>query len=99
MQQIIKEIFESNNFIDENENFLSEKDLQFNLARMLERAKTPSENAIARLYYALYEYSIGNKKLGMGQIENESNKILKYGSDFDGENSTELVNLVFDLCR
>lgn len=31
MQQIIKEIFESNNFIDENEIFLSEKDLQFNL--------------------------------------------------------------------
>lgn len=65
----------------------------------LDSAKTPSENAIARLYYALYEYSIGNKKLGMGQIENESNKILKYGSDFDGENSIELVNLVFDLCR
>lgn len=37
MQQVIKEIFESNNFIDENENFLSEKDLQFNLARMLEQ--------------------------------------------------------------
>lgn len=39
MQQIIKEIFESNNFIDENENFLSEKDLQFNLARMLRKNK------------------------------------------------------------
>ena len=35
MEEIIREIFESNDFIDGNECFLSEKDLQFNLARML----------------------------------------------------------------
>lgn len=40
MQQIIKEIFESNNFIDENEFFLSEKDLQFSLALMLKKEFT-----------------------------------------------------------
>ncbi len=36
MKDVIKEIFKSNDFIGIDESFLSEKDLQFNLARMLE---------------------------------------------------------------
>lgn len=36
MKDVIKEIFQSNDFIGIDESFLSEKDLQFNLARMLE---------------------------------------------------------------
>lgn len=51
MQQVIKEIFESDDFIGKDENFLSEKDLQFNLARMLRN----------KFECVLLEYPIVNK--------------------------------------
>lgn len=61
-------------------------------------SNTPAENALTRLYYALYEYSTGDKKYALGCINNEMENIIKYCSKSEVEDSTEIVNYVLELC-
>lgn len=65
----------------------------------IKKTTTLYDAAYARLIYALYEYSIGNSKLALGQIQNESNNILKYGTKQESNNCIEIVNFVLDLCK
>jgi len=77
MENIIREIFEvqNDNFIKSDENFLSEKDLQFNFARMLEQKHC--ENVIL-------EYPIETEKYNHSDIFNGKNAYIdiccEYGS-------------------
>ncbi len=64
MEKIIKQIFNDEDFISNGESFLSEKDLQFNLARMLQ----------TRFKHVLLEYPTDNKYIDIYCKNNKQNK-------------------------